>query len=77
MARSAGKVLWKLGKASVTGGIEEVVIYIIKKTMEQIASELNEKYDIESKLATWSEKVVSRATSRLNLHLPLLQPITS
>jgi len=62
---------------SVTGGIEEVVMYAIKKTMKHIASELNEKYDITSKLATWSEKVVSRAESRLNLHIPLLQPATS
>lgn len=74
-AQSVSEVLWKLGKVTATGGLEEVFIYITRKIMEKIKSTLNKKYSIESKAAEWSEKVVSRVKARI-LHTPLSLPAT-
>jgi hypothetical protein len=64
-----------LGKAAVTGGIEEVFIYITKVIMRKIAARLNEKYSIQSKAAKWGKKVVSRVKARIP-HTPLSLPTT-
>jgi len=73
--QSAREALSNLGKAAVTGGLEEVVIYIIKLMMNEIAVILDEKYSIKSKAAKWGEKVVSRAKARIP-HTPLSLPAT-
>jgi hypothetical protein len=65
----------KLGKVAVTGGVEEVFIYITKQMMHKIAARLNEKYSIKSKAATWGEKVVNRVKARFP-HTPLSLPAT-
>jgi hypothetical protein len=74
-SQSVGKALSKLGKVAVTGGLEEVVIYITKLVMHKIASKLNQKYSIKSKAAKWGEKVVSRVKSRIP-PTPLSLPAT-
>jgi len=65
----------KLGKVAVTGGVEEVFIYITKQMMHKIAARLNEKYSITSKVAKWGKKVVNRAKARFP-HTPLSPPAT-
>lgn len=62
-----------MGKVAVTGGIEEVFIYITKQVMHEIATRLNEKYSIKSKAAKWGEKVVTWAKARIP-HNPLSLP---
>jgi hypothetical protein len=59
-----------LGRVAVTGGLEEVIIYITRQIMHKIATKVNEKHNLESKAAKWGEKVVSRAKARI-LHTPL------
>ncbi len=60
---------------AVTGGVEEVFIYITKQMMHKIAARLNEKYSIKSKAAKWGKKVVNRARARFP-HTPLSLPAT-
>jgi len=60
---------------AVTGGIEEVVIYITKHIMRKIAAKLDEKYSIQPKTAKWDEKVVNRVKARVP-HIPLSLPAT-
>lgn len=73
--QSVEKILSKLGTAAVTGGLEEVLIYITKQVMNKISAKLEQKYSLNAKAAEWGEKVVSRAKARIP-HTPLSLPAT-
>jgi len=71
-AQPIGKLLWKLGKVAVTGGLDEVIAYTTKNMTSTVWTWIDEKYGISDTAATWSEKVVSGLKARLNLQTTLL-----
>lgn len=71
-ARPIGKLLWKLGKVAVTGGLDGVITYTTKKMTSTVWTWLDQKHGISDIAATWSEKVVSGLKDRLNLQTSLL-----
>lgn len=64
-----------MGTAAVTGGLEEVVIYITKLVMSEIAAKLDKKYSISSKAAKWGEKAGNWVKAQMP-HTPLSPPAT-
>ena len=64
-----------MGTAAVTGGLEEVVIYITKRVMSEIAAKLDKKYSISSKAAKWGEKAGNWVKAQIP-HTPLSPPAT-
>ncbi|QIB73075.1 hypothetical protein GL213_13910 [Halogeometricum borinquense] len=72
-AQSAGTEVLKLGKTAVTGGLNGVILYIVKKLIYKLYTKLDEKYGIEATAAKWGEKVGTRVkdwVSHNSLSLP-------
>lgn len=65
-----------LGEVAVTGGLEKVVIFIIKTMTKKLWNTMDEKYSIKEKATEWGEKVVSRVKSRRKPHTSPSLPAT-
>ncbi|MBC9986508.1 MULTISPECIES: hypothetical protein [Haloferax] len=70
-----GTAILKLSKVAVTGGIDEVITFVIKTMAKKIWKILDEKYSIESTAVEWGKKAVNLVKSQLPQ--TLLPPIIS